>query len=235
MTGLAVWRERWLAIYRHQPVRLWSPLPCDDQCLYRLRQSTSKKHEPGFVLYGRIRDNRIQVSHWPDRKHFHVARLTAVAEQAPQGGTTVTGTIGMPASLLAFRVLLTALSCAVVGYTLVTGHFLLGVLLPAVMWLVVSAFTEAFYAPAWYEQSAATLREVIAKLLDAAPVSATAADPPASLQLPPVEAGDNAAKEARSSSLPLRPAPGRPQTGLTVLGHSPRRAAISRLHPACTG
>ena len=89
MTGLAVWRERWLAIYRRQPVRLWSPLPCDDQCLYRLRQSTSKKHEPGFVLNGRIRGNRIRVSHSQDRKSFHAAQLTAVAEPAPEGGTTV--------------------------------------------------------------------------------------------------------------------------------------------------
>jgi hypothetical protein len=199
MTGLAVWRERWLAIYRHQPVRLWSPLPRDDQCLYRLRQSTSTKHEPGFVLYGRIRGNRIQVSHWPDRKHFHVARLTAVAELAPQGGTTVTGTIGMPASLVAFRVLLTAMSCAVVVYTLVTGHLFIGVLVPALMWLIVSAFTEAFYASSWYEQSAATLREVIAGLLDAAPASTTEPERPASPQLPPAGegGGDNAATEAR--------------------------------------
>jgi hypothetical protein len=87
MTGLAVWRERWLAIYRRQPVRLWSPLPCDDQCLYRLRQSTSKRPETGFALYGRIRGNRIAVSHSPDRKNnFYLARLTAVAEPAPRAG-----------------------------------------------------------------------------------------------------------------------------------------------------
>ncbi len=33
MSDLAVWRERWLAIYRHEQVRVWSPLPCDDECL----------------------------------------------------------------------------------------------------------------------------------------------------------------------------------------------------------
>jgi hypothetical protein len=140
------------------------------------------------------------VSHSPDRKNnFYLARLTAVAEPAHQGGTTVTGTIGMPASLVAFRVLLTALSGAVVVYALVTGHVLPSVLLPAVLWLIVSALAEARYAPAWYEQSAATLREVIAGLLDAAPVSTTAPELPASRWLPPTGegGGDYAATEAR--------------------------------------
>jgi hypothetical protein len=189
MSGLAVWRERWLATYRHQQVRLWSPLPCDE-CLYRLRQVTTRKHGTRYlanrfdggrpVLYGRIRDNRIQVSRWPDingrQKHFYAARLTAVAEQAPQGGTTVTGTTGVPASLLATRVVLTVISCAVVVSMPVTG-FLRPAFLPALVWLVVSAFGQ-LYGPARYEQSAAALQEVTASLLDSSPVTTTAPELP---------------------------------------------------------
>lgn len=189
MSGLAVWCKRWLASYRHQQVRLWSPLPCDE-CLYRLRRVTTKKlgteylanHFDGGrpVLYGRIRDNRIQVSRWPDiigrRRLLYAARLTAVAEQAPQGGTTVTGTTGVAASLLAFRVVYTVIFCAVVLSMPVTGFFR-PVFFPALLGLVASAFGE-LYGPARYEQSAAALQAVTASLLDSSPVTTTAPELP---------------------------------------------------------
>jgi len=106
-------------MYRRQPVRLWSPLP-RDECLYRLIDAAGDpaRRSPGAPvppLHGRILDERITVSNWAesagDERHSYAAQLAVVAEPGPRGGTTLTGTVGVPAPVLATRLALLAVAC----------------------------------------------------------------------------------------------------------------------------
>jgi hypothetical protein len=201
MSGLALWRDRWLDTYRHQQVQFWSPHSIDE-CLWRLRRVTTKKLGsrylanrfggsgiPGPLLRGRVGDirlgsNEIAVAGYPDRREFYAAQLTAGARESPQGGTMVTGTIGLRRSLLVIRVLYGVgwfTSLAVALSMLVTGHltglFMAGAThLGSVIWFVVFPVGEVL-SPARYERSAAALPEVIAGLLDAEPALVTATAP----------------------------------------------------------
>jgi len=193
MAGQALWRDPWLATWRRQPVRLCSPLPCDE-CLYRLRRVTSKRHGsrylaerfavgPGPVLYGRIEDEKIvAVSLWSDvigrQHHRYAAQITAVAGPASGGGTTVTGSIAVRKSLLVVRAGFVVMMCCIILFG--AASFSVEGRYQAIFGIIVLALFAAgeFYAPQQYERSAAALLEATATLLEASRAADTAPEFP---------------------------------------------------------
>jgi hypothetical protein len=102
-----------------------------------------------------------------------------VVEQAPQGGTTVTGTIGLQRSELGSLVVVPLLALAAVVVCAVTGNFgrLFLIAAVGVVAYIVLLAVNKYSGPARYERSSAAVLEAIAGLLEVSPVAEAAPEP----------------------------------------------------------
>jgi hypothetical protein len=185
MSFLGDWAHAWLATFRRQPVRFHTPLS-RDEVMRRLAKVTSERNDPGYigkqfaagpppVLIGQVDQGRISVRCHrvaAGRSSEFPARLTAVAEPAPGGGTAVTGTVTMQRLTLISRIGFVIFGVGTVVLMRGAGPHSRALIIGAVFWFGLTAIVEAI-GPIAYKRNAGILLALFADLTEAAPLTAT--------------------------------------------------------------
>ena len=139
MRGSADGMRSWLAGFRSRPVVLSSPHPASE-CLGRLvtvttwRTATSWYLDPATVgrsvprLRGQVSPSRISVARFDDAagRDSFTPWLNGRLEQAPGGGATLTGTIGLQPAVAVLLPVITGVGGLLATGAVATGATLLG-------------------------------------------------------------------------------------------------------------